>query len=73
MVPSLSLISILVSWMALGETGQCSSHTMQGFPNFQGMQRLRSIQAEPILILFLASISSSWMAPVGQTCVHREQ
>jgi hypothetical protein len=56
--------------IALGDTGQNSSHTMQGLPCAHGRQMDTSKAAVPILTL-LAVLSSSVkgrIAPVGQTC-----
>jgi hypothetical protein len=59
--------------MALGEVGQCSSHTMQGpFPD-QGRHLPRSMYAEPMTMgVSIFSVTENLrMAPVGQTSPHK--
>ena len=53
--------------MALGETGQCSSHTRQSRPSVKGIHRARLIKAVPILLFCFTSRGILGMAPVGQT------
>ena len=71
--PCSSNTSAFLNLIAFSGVGQCSSQTIQGIPLAKGKQRFLSNQAWPILNWCFWSISSTCIAPVGQTCPQRVQ